>query len=144
MEFVGDASWLVTVALFWGATNPLLKYYSVGVENIKRDGKIAQFVAECSFLFLNWKYLLSFFTNQMGSVIYYITLSSADVTLAVPITNSLTFIFTALSSRFLGEKNLTWDAIVGMILIISGVSLCVLSKVTDDLLEDKETILNST
>ncbi|CAG5127820.1 unnamed protein product, partial [Candidula unifasciata] len=127
-----EAVWFVTVALLWGATNPLLKLHSVGVENIKRDGKIGQLIAECAFLFLNWKYLLSFLANQMASVLYYITLSSADVTLAVPITNSLTFIFTALSSRLLGEKHLTWEAVAGMMLIVAGVSLCVLSKVDGD------------
>ncbi|BFY99593.1 hypothetical protein BsWGS_02633 [Bradybaena similaris] len=132
MGGVGEAVWFVAVALLWGVTNPLLKLCSVGVEDIKRDGKIRQFVAECAFLFLNWKYLLSFLANQMASVLYYITLSSADVTLAVPITNSLTFIFTALSSRLLGERHLTWDAIAGMVLIVSGVSLCVLSKVDGD------------
>lgn len=51
----GDAAWLVAVAMLWGGTNPLLKHFSQGVENIKCDGRIRQFLAESSFLFLNWK-----------------------------------------------------------------------------------------
>ncbi|XP_005099930.1 transmembrane protein 234 homolog [Aplysia californica] len=128
MSGLASAAWLTTVAFLWGATNPLLKRNSKGVEKIQKNGKISQFIAEFKFLFLNWKYLLSFLLNQSGSVVYYITLASADLTLAVPITNSLTFIFTALSSQVLGEKNLNWETLCGMVLVVAGVLLCVLSK----------------
>ncbi|CAL1542297.1 unnamed protein product [Lymnaea stagnalis] len=123
-----DAFWLLVVAVLWGATNPLLKQYSQGVEKIKCVGSVAQFFSEFTFLFFNWQYLLSFLTNQMGSVIYYITLASAELTLAVPITNSLTLIFTSLSASVLGERNLTWKTGFGMLFIMSGVLLCVMSK----------------
>lgn len=126
---ITNAVWLTVVAGLWGATNPLIKHHSKGVENIKADGKFNKLVAEFTFLFLNWKYLLSFLLNQSGSIVYYITLASADLTLAVPITNSLTFIFTALSSRFLGEKTLNWETACGMLSVVVGVLLCVLSKV---------------
>ncbi|KAK6989513.1 transmembrane protein 234 [Biomphalaria glabrata] len=125
---LGDAIWLLTVAILWGFTNPLLKRYSTGVDSIKRHGRISQFLAEFRFLFFNWKYLLSFITNQMGSVLYYVTLSSADLTLAVPITNSLTLIATAFSSQILGDKNMNLRTLLGASLVICGVILCVFSK----------------
>ncbi|KAH9504120.1 hypothetical protein Btru_065037 [Bulinus truncatus] len=125
---LGDAFWLLTVAILWGSTNPLLKKYSKGIENIKSNGVVSTFFFELKFLFLNWKYLLSFLTNQMGSVLYYLTLASADLTLAVPITNSLTLIATAFSSHMLGDTNLNFKTLFGASVVITGVCLCVLSK----------------
>lgn len=42
--------------------------------------------------------------NQSGSVLYFFTLQNVDLSLAVPVTNSLTFVFTALVGWILGEK----------------------------------------
>lgn len=42
--------------------------------------------------------------NQVGSVLYFVTLQNMDLTLSVPIANSLTFIFTALSGSYLEES----------------------------------------
>lgn len=42
--------------------------------------------------------------NQMGSVLYFLTLQRADLSLSVPVANSLTFVFTALSGYILGEQ----------------------------------------
>jgi len=50
-----DAFWLVMVALLWGATNPFLKRGGEGIEKIKKDGVIQQFLAEVVFLVFNWK-----------------------------------------------------------------------------------------
>ena len=50
-----DAVWLVAVALLWGATNPFLKRGGEGIEKIKKDGMIRQFLSEVFFLGSNWK-----------------------------------------------------------------------------------------
>lgn len=42
--------------------------------------------------------------NQLGSVLYFVTLQNVDLTLSVPIANSLTFIFTAISGSYLEEN----------------------------------------
>ena len=52
---VGETVWLVCVAALWGATNPLIKEGGRGIETIKKDGAVWQFLAEIKFLFLNWK-----------------------------------------------------------------------------------------
>ncbi|KAF0483845.1 transmembrane protein [Gigaspora margarita] len=52
-----------------------------------------------------------------------------NLSLAVPITNSLTFIFTALAGSLLGEQAGTKETWIGMIFVIIGVGLCVGSKV---------------
>ncbi|XP_045159629.2 transmembrane protein 234 homolog [Mercenaria mercenaria] len=123
------AVWFVVVAGFWGATNPFIKLGSKGIESIKASSPFRQFVAELWFLITNWKYLIPFVINQSGSVIYYITLASADLSLAVPITNSLTFIFTAISGHLLGERIKSKKTILGMLLVVTGVTMCVLDKV---------------
>ena len=129
MESLQHSFWLVAVALLWGTTNPLMKKGSAGVEKISYQNRLVQLVMEIKFLALRWQYLVPFLVNQTGSVLYYFTLSQADISLVVPITNSLTFLVTSLVSRSMGERinsNLTY---VGMALVVGGVALCVLSKV---------------
>ncbi|CAH1774456.1 unnamed protein product, partial [Owenia fusiformis] len=99
-----DALWLTVVAMLWGCTNPLLKRGGEGIENIKKKSAVSQFLAELVFMVCNVKYIVPFLINQSGSLLYYITLGSADLSLAVPITNSLTFLFTMLSGKLLGEE----------------------------------------
>lgn len=53
-------------------------------------------------LFL-FQFLIPFVLNQLGSVLYFVTLQSVDLSLVVPVANSLTFIFTAVTGTFLGE-----------------------------------------
>ncbi|KAK3092023.1 hypothetical protein FSP39_024503 [Pinctada imbricata] len=123
-----SAGWFILVAVMWGGTNPFIKKGSRGIEAIKEDGKFRQTLSELIFLFSNWKYLLPFLINQSGSVVYYLTLATADISLAVPITNSLTFIFTILSGRLLGEKINNIQTYIGMVLVLIGVLLCVSDK----------------
>lgn len=123
------AIYLIIVAALWGGTNPLIKRGSQGIESIHHSSPVKQFFAELWFLITNWRYLLPFVANQSGSVIYYITLGSADLSVAVPITNSLTFIFTAISGHLLGERIKSTKTLLGMVLVIAGVTVCLLDKV---------------
>ncbi|ESO92351.1 hypothetical protein LOTGIDRAFT_233123 [Lottia gigantea] len=127
-EQLENAVWLLCVAALWGGTNPFIRQGSKGIENIKKDNAIKQFLYELVFLFTNLKYLIPFVLNQCGSILFYITLSSADLSLAVPITNSLTFIFTSISGKLLGEHIGSKETYIGMVMVIIGVSLCVISK----------------
>ena len=107
-----------------------MKKGSAGIENIHSKNRLLQLMMEVKFLALRWQYAIPFLINQSGSVLYYFTLSQADISLAVPITNSLTFLVTSLVGRLLGEKiqsNLTY---IGMVMVLCGVALCVISKVT--------------
>lgn len=123
-----NALWLCTVALLWGFTNPFIKQGGAGIERISTGNRVTQFLAELKFLFTNWKYLLPFSINQLGSVLFYITLSSTELSLAVPITNSLTFVFTAIAGTLLGEKIESKETYIGMALVTLGVGLCVMGK----------------
>lgn len=122
---------LLLVAVLWGCTNPFLKRGSEGIEHISKTNKLSQILAEVKFLFLNLKYLIPFLLNQSGSLVYYYTLSTTDLSIAVPVSNSLTFLFTLLTGKLLGEEFGGKKAVVGMFLTMAGITLCVISA-TDD------------
>lgn len=121
--------WFVLVGLLWGATNPLLKRGSAGMEKVVHPNRILKFLLELKFLILNWKYVIPFSINQLGAVLYYTTIGQADITLAVPITNSLTFLFTTLFGWLLGEPTPP-QILAGTILVTSGITMCVISKIS--------------
>ncbi|KAJ1955855.1 hypothetical protein EC988_001653 [Linderina pennispora] len=124
-ELLQSCLGFILTALCWGFTNPFIKRGSAGVENIKRDSWLKQTLAETWFLFTNWKYVVPLAINLSGSAVYYYTLSSAEITIAVPITNSLALIFTILAGVLIGEKLPTPKEMFGMACIVLGVALCV-------------------
>ncbi|CAO3609690.1 unnamed protein product [Cunninghamella blakesleeana] len=118
----------ILVAICWGSTNPLIKSGSAGVENISKQypqGGLKKWLAELKYLLTRWQYVLPLALNLSGSVVYYYTLGKSEMSLAVPITNSLTFVFSLLTGLLLGEKLGGRDTWVGMALIIIGVLICV-------------------
>lgn len=122
---------LLLVSVLWGCTNPLLKRGTEGIENVTKSNRFYQLLAEIKFLFLNLKYLVPFLLNQSGSLVYYYTLSTTELSLAVPVANSLTFLCTLLTGKLLGEEFGGKQAVVGMFLTMTGVTLCVLSSIDD-------------
>ncbi|KAG7388570.1 hypothetical protein PHYPSEUDO_012207 [Phytophthora pseudosyringae] len=93
------------VGALWGCTNPLIKRGSNDdVMYTRKDNSVGEFVQQLVGLVKNWQFVLPFALNQSGSVVYVFLLGSADISNAVPICNSLTFVFTAITSRLLGEK----------------------------------------
>jgi drug/metabolite transporter (DMT)-like permease len=97
-----DFIWLILVGAVWGITNPFMKKGSDGITEIRDDNK--KFFKQIIFLFTRWKYLLALGLNQMGSVLFYLSLSNTNLSIVVPITNSVTFIFTAIVSKLIGEN----------------------------------------
>jgi drug/metabolite transporter (DMT)-like permease len=115
------------VAFFWGITNPLLKKGSQDMILIQEPSRIRQFMTEWNYMLTRPKYLFPFLLNQCGSALYYFTLSGSEITLASPISNSLTMLFTLLSGIMLGERP-NGKTVVGVILVMIGIILCVSSK----------------
>ncbi|XP_034432825.1 transmembrane protein 234 isoform X1 [Hippoglossus hippoglossus] len=95
---------LLLVSVLWGCTNPFLKRGSAGIEDVSGSSRTSQLLAEVKFLFLNTKYLVPFLLNQCGSLVYYYTLSTAELSFVVPVANSLTFLCTLLTGKLLGEE----------------------------------------
>ncbi|KAG9329352.1 hypothetical protein JZ751_003241 [Albula glossodonta] len=129
---VAEVLCLVVVAALWGGTNPFLRKGTEGIEEVKKSNFVMQFLGEVKFLFLNVKYMVPFLLNQSGSLVYYLTLASTDLSLAVPVANSLTFLFTLLTGKLLGEDIGGKRAVLGMCLTTLGVTLCVLSSISED------------
>ena len=128
-EHLQQALWFVLVGLLWGATNPFIKRGGAGVEKVKHSNRVARFLLELKFLVLNWRYMVPFLINQLGAVVYYTTIGQADITLAVPITNSLTFLFTTASGWLLGEPT-SPRTLTGTLLVLGGIAMCVVSKIS--------------
>ncbi|XP_006612816.2 LOW QUALITY PROTEIN: transmembrane protein 234 homolog [Apis dorsata] len=118
------------VPFIWGIiTNPFIKKGAKGLENVKSSSKFGQFFEEFAFLITNLKYLVPFIINQSGSILYFLTLSKTDISLAIPVTNSLTFMVTAITGLILGEEKIHKNTYIGMILILIGTILCCWDKI---------------
>ncbi|XP_011139156.1 transmembrane protein 234 homolog isoform X3 [Harpegnathos saltator] len=123
--------WSWGLSILWGVTNPFIKKGAQGLEDVKAMSVYGQFIQEILFLVTNLKYILPFLLNQCGSVLYYLTLQSTDISLAVPVSNSLTFVFTAITGWFLGEEKVHRNTYMGMILILCGTILCCWDKIKE-------------
>ncbi|XJO71864.1 hypothetical protein BDV3_001301 [Batrachochytrium dendrobatidis] len=103
---------LFIVAICWGFTNPFIKSGSKGLEAVSLKHASSSWwtrqAAELWFLGTRWQYVLPLAVNLSGSTVYYYTLGDADISLAVPITNSLTLALTVLSGIALGESFGSW------------------------------------
>jgi drug/metabolite transporter (DMT)-like permease len=129
------AFWVISVALLWGCTNPLLNKGAQAshTANTQRNSSkhatesapsgttdsprararasqrcvfLSQVVGHIVSLFLNWKFVVPFVLNQLGSVAYAAAISSADISLVLPLCNALTLVVTAITARLLGERSL--------------------------------------
>uniref|UniRef100_A0A8D2N142 Transmembrane protein 234 n=1 Tax=Zonotrichia albicollis TaxID=44394 RepID=A0A8D2N142_ZONAL len=70
------------------------------------------------------QYLVPFLLNQAGSLLFYLTLASTDLSLAVPLCNSLALVVTLVTGKILGEDIGGKRAVAGMLLTMLGLSLC--------------------
>jgi len=120
-------------ALLWGGTNPFIKKGSEGLSNYKDQYKHSKFplnhVGPILQLLLTPAFIVPSVVNFLGTVSYYYTLSNAaDLGLAVPLANSLTFVVTFLTGKLLGEEmgqGWTW---VGLAMVVVGIAICVSEK----------------
>ncbi|XP_060519841.1 transmembrane protein 234 homolog [Cylas formicarius] len=125
---LNEALCLVCVSALWGLTNPIIKRNSKGIKDINCESNIRQFWSELKFLVTNLNYLMPMGINQLGSILYFIALQHIDLTLSVPVANSLTFVFTAISGFFLGECLPRRGTIVGICCVLFGTILCCYDK----------------
>ncbi|KAK2825957.1 hypothetical protein Q5P01_020171 [Channa striata] len=138
MVTVAELLSLLLVSVLWGCTNPFLKRGSEGIEHVTRANRVSQLLAEIKFIFFNVKYLVPFLLNQSGSVVYYYTLSSTELSLAVPVANSLTLLCTLLTGKILGEELGGKQAVAGMFLTMAGITMCVISSTGDKITEKQK------
>ena len=129
------------VGALWGCTNPFLREGSkdaVNTETVKTNetassscvNMLPTFMQDLIKSFTNIKFIVPFALNQSGSMVYYYLLGTADISLASPICNSLTFTFTAITSILVfGERlDSPFHTILGIIFVLFGVTLCTWSR----------------
>jgi drug/metabolite transporter (DMT)-like permease len=125
---------LSLVAILWGTTNALMKKGAEGIERCSSpsNSSIRNFFQEIKFLAKNWKYLCSYGVNQIGSLIYYYSLGFCDLSIAGPLTNTMTFVVTYFADGyFFGKSSISERNIyekVGLCSICLGVLLCLSSS----------------
>ncbi|KAI9730635.1 MAG: hypothetical protein M1818_008117 [Claussenomyces sp. TS43310] len=129
------------VGLAWGFTTPFIRkaaqthtppphpiLESAGVRHswIKRTVLGAAFgVLD---LLKNWKYALPLAINLTGSIWFFLLIGQAELSLTVPITNTLAFLFTVVGEWYVERKVISRDTWIGMTLSLCGIALCVQSK----------------
>lgn len=121
--------WLLVPSFFWGITNPLLKQGSSGIENIHCTNKLTEVYLKLKFIVLQWRCFLPFLVNQIGSVTYFYALKTTDISIGVPVVNSLTLVFTTLTGKLVAGEKYQLKTVFGMILVIIGVTLCMLDSI---------------
>ncbi len=62
--------------------------------------------------------------NLSGSVLFALSLGSNDLSIAVPLANGTSLFANALVDHFLGNGAPIWPGFPGILLIITGVTLC--------------------
>ncbi|KAK9730208.1 putative transmembrane family 234 [Popillia japonica] len=117
-----EISLLILVAVLWGSTNPLIKKgtSTVKIVNVTHQSRFKRLLHEWQILLLNFSFIIPFGLNQLGSILYFFALQNVDISIAVPVTNSLTFIFTAITGIILGERKPRKKTYIGILLILFG------------------------
>ena len=124
----GQVLQFLFVALVWGCTNPLLKRGSVDIEKITVQNKLKRALLQLKLLLLTPSFTVPFLVNQSGSVFYYLAVANSNISVAVPVINSLTLVVTTLTGRLMGEQALPVKSYIGMALVVTGVCIAVLGQ----------------
>jgi uncharacterized membrane protein len=70
--------------------------------------------------------------NQLGSALFYVSLSQSEMSLVVPICNALSLLFSIVTSYALGERlDQPIRAALGAAFVLGGVTLCLYSRSND-------------
>ncbi|KAF2485290.1 hypothetical protein BDY17DRAFT_293261 [Neohortaea acidophila] len=132
----------VLVGMAWGFTTPFVRKAAVARERrpkpqrpILADGKTSRLQRKIWTTFYavydllgDPAYAVPLVFNVTGSVWFFLLIGQAELSLTVPITNSLAFLFTVLGEWWAEGKVISRDTWLGMVLVLSGIGLCVYSK----------------
>ena len=117
---------MVLVGLLWGSTNVFMKqgiYFKH-----ESDKFIDNLISDIKTLITSYSFVIPFVINQSGSILFTLLLGNNDFSLVVPISNALTFIFTFLTAYLVGENNLSFKCILGIIFVLIGLTIFQTSK----------------
>ncbi|KAK3307871.1 uncharacterized protein B0T15DRAFT_87172 [Chaetomium strumarium] len=81
-------------------------------------------------LLRNPRYAVPLVLNLTGSVWFFLLIGQAELSLTVPVVNTLAFLFTVLGEWWVEGKVISRETLMGMFLSVGGIALCVHSKNT--------------
>lgn len=126
------------VSCLWGCTNPFIKhaqqasatsYNAESVQGTKENVKntLWETLSSLKRSMMNIKVMAPFVLNQMGSAVFFLLLSTEPVSIVSPVCNSLTFLFTAITSYAVFKEHVKypWMLVVGIFFILCGTALCI-------------------
>ncbi|KAL6650371.1 hypothetical protein ACP70R_009296 [Stipagrostis hirtigluma subsp. patula] len=120
-----DAASMVAVGLVWGATNALMRRGALVWDRRARASSGGGLVRRWVDLLLTWQYSAPFAANLCASATFFALLGAAPISVAVPVTNAVTFAATAAAAAALGERVRLARAALGTALIVLGVWVCI-------------------
>ncbi|CVK92500.1 hypothetical protein FOQG_06813 [Fusarium oxysporum f. sp. raphani 54005] len=131
----------VLVGLAWGFTTPFIRraaqshnppthpvLESPSVQSSWLKSKLYGAFFAVIDLLKNPRYAIPLVLNLTGSIWFFLLIGQAELSLTVPIVNTLAFLFTVLGDWYVDGKVISKDTAVGMALMLVGIGLCVQSK----------------
>lgn len=119
------------VGILWGCTNPFIKHAQASGKHLSNPTttESKSYSQVLQRFFTEPALFLPFLINQSGSLFYYYIISRQPISLASPVCNSLSFIFTAVTSYwyFKEELHSLPMLLVGIIFVLLGSYVCILS-----------------
>ena len=139
---------MMLVAALWGCTNPFLARgaaESTRHDSTKKEqhtnhppsnniatSTMRKFIPESMHSLLKYtkmSVLVPYIINQSGSIVYYYTLATCNLSIAVPCCNALSLAFASITSYLLGERvDRPVRAILGSFLVTIGVAICIMQS----------------
>ncbi|KZF18983.1 hypothetical protein L228DRAFT_286217 [Xylona heveae TC161] len=134
--------WVISfllVGMAWGFTTPFIRRAAKTYKPIERPSVtdpnksiVTRYVLKGMYtvwdLLRSPAYAVPLLINLTGSVWFFLLIGRAELSLTVPITNSLAFLFTVLGEWWAEKKTISPNTWIGMTLVLGGIALCVISK----------------
>ncbi|AEO57106.1 hypothetical protein MYCTH_2302915 [Thermothelomyces thermophilus ATCC 42464] len=106
--------------------HPLLDLPAVRRSPLRRRACAAFFAVVD--LLRNPRYAVPLLLNLTGSVWFFLLVGRAELSLTVPIVNTVAFLFTVIGEWWVEGKVISRETMIGMLLSVGGIALCVQSK----------------
>jgi len=131
----------ILVGLAWGFTTPFIRRAArthnppahatlddPAVKNSWIKSKVYGVFFTVIDLLRNPRYAVPLLLNLTGSVWFFLLIGQAELSLTVPIVNTMAFLFTVVGEWYVEKKVISRDTAIGMALSLVGIGLCVKSK----------------
>lgn len=124
------------IGLSWGLTTPFLRRAALSFTPRTPESNLPRLqyhLTRVSYTVVDLlrrpDYSIPLLLNMSGSLWFFLVVGSNELSLTIPITNSLAFIFTVLGEWWVEGKSIGRETGAGMALVLGGIALCVRSKV---------------